>query len=130
MVCPFLNFQEQFGPGDGLVYVMVGGIGDDPLNVIVKLTLDREDNDLGLDGSSLFLQSVQHLPTVHLRHHDIQEDQVWLENIYFLQTFLTTTSRRYLIVLKREKGLEDLKGFLAVINDHDPTLVALFRCGC
>ena len=84
---------------------------------IVQLGLggEHEDGCIGRDG--ILAQLTGHFVPVHIGHHHVQEDQVWLLFHSLVQSLPAIGSRGDLITLALEHQTDQAQGVYIIVHD-------------
>ena len=78
----------------------------------------RQEDDRHIFGRFIFLQSAADLVAVHLRHHDVEQDQVGCLFFGDLQRH-GPAGRRLDDVIRTQDSLDDIEVFRGVVDGED-----------
>src|SRR5438477_553754 len=121
-----LDLAQQLLQGKGLADVV-----DRPflqaLHAVLGLRARGEHGHRDVRRLLVHAQELQDLPSVHLRHHDVEEDEVRLLDLRGGEGLLPAGRGHDLVTLLLEHELEEVQDVVLVVHDQDLLLHTLAR---
>ena len=128
-----INPCLQLGEIDRLGDVVVGA-GVQPFDLVlggVERRLHYDGNERQLFGRDLGLEPSDDFHAVHLRHHHVEENQVWTNLIYLFQCLLAIVGSIHFVAARLQTGTQELDVVLVIVYDKDARfLLATLHCFC
>jgi len=88
-------------------------------HLLAWLRQRREKNDRAVAGDGICLQARTRLEAVHLRHHDIQQDQIRDDTLRDGERVFAAPGREQAVAVTLERLIQDLKVRGVVIHQQD-----------
>ncbi|CDN45284.1 hypothetical protein BN871_HA_00060 [Paenibacillus sp. P22] len=89
----------------------------EPLHAVMDIVLGGQHQDR--HGAAAFPDAPAYFPAVHLRHHDIKDQQLRIGSEQRLQPFQPVAGRRDLVSLERQAAAQHGCNLLVIVYHHD-----------
>src|SRR5258706_4316237 len=117
-----LHLAQDLGGGERLGDVALGPFLEAD-HLVAPLGARREHRDRDVPGLLVALQDLENLPAVHLRHHHVQENDVWRVLVRAGDGRLAVGRRPRDVTVRLEDELEERQDVLLVVDDQNALLL-------
>src|SRR5262245_55433273 len=117
-----LDLGQQLFEREGLADVVDRPLLQ-PLHPVLGLGSRRQHRDRDVRGLLVDAQQLQHLPAVHLRHHDVEQHQVRPLDLGLGQRLVPAARRDDVVALLAQHQLEKMQYVGLVVDDEYLLLV-------